>query len=101
MLIPDNPHDLANTTWTPVVNAQELYDTLIKEGQTHYHQATETPLITGPIADKIRPFDDSEYCNTILNGTFNWFNLAMMPEVKEIVSGMRYPDPTTNPNPHI
>ena len=69
VMVPDDPNDLDKTTWKTVVEAKELYDILTKEGQTHYHQAATTPLVNGPFARKIGPFDDNEYCDAILNGT--------------------------------
>ena len=98
VLIPDNSTDLTNTTWKLIVEAQDLYDILMKEGQLHYHQAAETPLVNGPLAKKIGPFDDNEYWDKILNGNFDTSNLATISEVRDIVSGMRYPNPN-NPTP--
>ena len=88
VLIPDDPTDLATTTWKTVVEAQELYDILTKEGQTNYHQAADTPLVNSPFAAKIGPFDDNEYCDAILNGTFDMSAVDTMPEVRNIISGM-------------
>ena len=88
VLIPDNPTNLTNTTWKTVVEAQELYDILMKEGQTHYRQAADTPLVSGPFAKKIGPFDDNEYCDEILNGTFDMSRINAMPEVHDIIMGM-------------
>ena len=66
VLIPDEPDNLPHTTWTPIIDAQELYSILMKEGQLHYHQAAETPLVNGPFAEQIGPFDDNDYCDAIL-----------------------------------
>ena len=93
VMVPDDPNDLAKTTWKTVVEAQELYDILTKEGQTHYHQAAATPLVNGPFAQKIGPFDDNEYCDAILNGTFDMSTVDAMPEVRNIIAGMHYPNP--------
>ena len=82
-----------NMTWKPIIEAQELYDILTKEGQLNYHQAAETPLVNGPYAKKIGPFDDNDYCDTILHGDFDTSYLATISEVSNIVSGMHYPDP--------
>ena len=91
--MPDNPNELETTNWKPILDAQELFDVLTKEGQTHYRQAAETPLVKGPFAEKIGPFDNNEYCNEILSGTFNMNDMTTISEVKELIKGMRYPDP--------
>ena len=93
ILTPDNPHDLPNTTWTMVVEAQALYKVLTKAGQEHFSQAANTPFVTGPIADKIGPFADNDYCEAILTGNFDVSTLEAITEVKDIITGMRYPDP--------
>ena len=36
VLVPDNPNDLDSTTWKPILDAQELFEVLTKEGQLHY-----------------------------------------------------------------
>ena len=92
-MIPDDPANITNTTWTPVIDAQELYHILTKEGQLHYHQAAETPLVSGPFAEKIGPFDDNDYYDAILQGTFDTSNLTTLPKVRELIYGMRDPDP--------
>ena len=99
ILTPDNPQDLTTTTWTSAVtNADDLHDILTKEGQTHYQQATTSPLVSGPIGVKIGPFDDNTYGDKILNGTFDLSAINDMQEVKDIIYGMCYPDPN-NPTP--
>jgi hypothetical protein len=100
VLTPDTPTDLLNTTWTAVVEAQALYEVLTHDGQTHFHQAADTPFVTGPIADKLGPFADNHYCEAILQGTFDLSNLEATTEVKDIIRGMQYPYPS-NPTPSI
>ena len=36
ILVPDDTTNLAQTTWIPIVDAQELYQLLTNEGQLHY-----------------------------------------------------------------
>ena len=36
ILIPDHPQDSPTTTWTSIVDANDLHAVLTKEGQTHY-----------------------------------------------------------------
>ena len=100
VLVPDDDSNIDNTNWKPIVEAKELYEVLTKEGQTHYHQATTTPLVKGPFANSIGPFDDNEYCDAIFQGTLNTTGLATISEVHDIVSGMQYPDPT-QPTPQF
>ena len=100
MLVPDNPDDLPNTTWSTVIESQALFEVLTKDCQEHFYQAAETPFVTGPVADKIGPFADNEYCEAVLNGTFDFTDIAEITEVKDLISGMQYPDPA-NPTPMI
>ena len=100
VFVPNDANNLAQTTWKPIVDAQELYQLLTTEGQLHYCQAAKTPLVKGTFADKIRPFDDNDYCTTILHGDFDTSHLANISKVSNIVSGMCYPDPT-NPTPEF
>ena len=88
ILVPDNPNDLANTTWTAIVEAQALFEVLITAIQEHFGQATNTPFVTGPVADKIAPFADNEYCEAILNGTFDVSAIEEITEVQDIIHGM-------------
>jgi hypothetical protein len=100
ILIPNDPNDLTNTTWSTVIEAQALFEVLMKDSQAHYRQAAETPFVTGPIASKIGPFANNEYCDAVLNGTFEYDEIANMTEVKDLIVGMKYPDPA-NPTPAI
>jgi len=100
MLVPDDPDDLINTTWSTVIEAQALFEVLTKDSQEHFHQAAETPFVSGPIAEKIGPFADNEYCDAVLEGNFDFEDIAEITEVKDLIHGMRYPDPI-NPTPLI
>ena len=93
VLVPDDPTSITQTTWTLIVDAHALYQTLTSKGQIHYCQAAETPLVKGPFAKKVGPFDDNKYCDAILYGNFDTTNLANIHEVSNIVLGMQYLDP--------
>jgi hypothetical protein len=93
ILVPDDPANCHNTTWTAVIKAQALYEVLTHAGQQHFRQACNTPFVTGPIADKLGPFADNEYCEAILNGTFDMTDIATDSEVGDIIWGMQYKDP--------
>lgn len=56
--------------------------------------------MTGPVANRIGPFDDNKYCDAVLNGTFDFDDVADMAEVHDLIQGMRYPDPSS-PTPLI
>jgi hypothetical protein len=103
ILVPDDP-DTADTTWTSVVEAQALYEVLLADGQRHFNQAAPTPFVTGPIAAKFGPFDDNDYCDDILNGTFEFADMSNDLEVSDLIHGMRHLDPmnpTTTLDPTI
>jgi hypothetical protein len=104
ILVPDNPASPDDTTWTSIVEAQALYEVLLTDGQRHFNQAAPTPFVTGPISAKIGPFDDNDYCDDILRGTFDFDPMADDLEVSDLIRGMRYPDPlnpTTQFQSHI
>jgi hypothetical protein len=100
ILAPDDPDDPANSTWTAIVEAQALHEILTHEGQRHFRQAADTPFVTGPVAEKIGPFEDNEHCDAILQGTFDFTDLELEIEVADLIRGMQYPDPA-NPTPPI
>jgi hypothetical protein len=58
-------------------------------------------FVSGPIASKIGPFADNDYCDAVLlNGTFEFEDLSERTAVHDLIKGMRYPDPTC-PTPCI
>jgi hypothetical protein len=94
ILTPDDPNDMDNTTWSTIVEAQALYEVLLTAGQEHFKQAANTPFVTGPIASKFGPFADNDYCEAILNGTIDLNAIADTTEVKDLIVGMQYPNPS-------
>jgi hypothetical protein len=99
LLVPDDPNNTA-ATWSTIVEALDLFDVLTTDGQNHFRQAANTPFVTGPLANKLGPFADNEHSDAILQGTFDATSLTNVPEVRAIIKGMQYPDPT-NPTPPI
>ena len=63
VLVPDDATNLAQATWRLIVDAKELYQILTSEGQLHYHQAAETPLVKGPFTAKLDPL---QIMNTVM-----------------------------------
>jgi hypothetical protein len=60
------------------------------------HQAKDTQLMMGPIADKIWPFEDNSYCVEILNGILNFDDdIAEITEVEDLDSIVQHPDPSS------
>jgi hypothetical protein len=100
ILVPDDPTDLAQTTWTSFVEAQALYKVLLSSRQKHFNQAVDTTFVTGPFANKLGPFADTEYGDAILQGTVDFHALAAITKVKDLIQGMQYPDPN-HPTPTI
>lgn len=94
MLVPKDLNDMENTTWSTVIKAQALHEVLTKDCMEHFYQAAETPFVSGPIAVKLGPFVDNKYCDSVLAGTFDFTNIAEITEVKELINGMQYPDPS-------
>jgi hypothetical protein len=101
ILVPDDPENLNDTTWSSIIEAQALFEVLTKDSQELFHQAAETPFVSGPIASKIGPFADNDYCDAVLNGTFEFEDLAEWTEVQDLIKGMRYPNPARPKTPSI
>jgi hypothetical protein len=104
ILVPDDPNNPNDSDWTSIVETQALYEVLLTDGQKHFNQAAPTPFVTGPISAKFGPFDDNDFCDDILNGTFDFDTMAHDVEVSDLIRGMQYPDPlnpTTQFNPTI
>jgi hypothetical protein len=93
ILVPDEPNDIVHTSWSSIVEAQALYEVLTKASQEHFYQVVETPFVTGPIAEKYGPFADNKYCDVILDGQFDFEDIAEITEVNDLIAGMQYPDP--------
>ena len=91
-MVPDDPQD-TTATWSTIIEATALFDVLTTDGQNHFRQAADTPFVTGPIATKLGPFDNNEHSDAILQGTFNATPLTDVPEVRDIIKGMQYPNP--------
>jgi hypothetical protein len=84
---------MENTTWSTEIEAQALFKVLTKDCVEHFYQAADTPFVIGPIAEKIDQFADNEYCDAVLDGTFDFTDIAGKTEVKDLIKGMQYPDP--------
>jgi hypothetical protein len=64
--MPNDPLDLENTTWTALVECQAIFEALIKNGEEHFLQASNTPFTSGPIAEHLGPYEFNEYSQQIL-----------------------------------
>ena len=95
LLIPDNPTDPDNTTWTALLEAEAIWEALLHQGHAHFSQALDTPFATGPIADRVGPFKQNEFSDQILQGTFDINLLTNSVEVCDIIKSMQYQDTAT------
>jgi hypothetical protein len=93
LLVPDDPLNPDNTTWTSIVKAEAIWEALLHHGQQHFSQADQTPFIAGPISAYIGPFEFNEYLKQILQGTFNIDSIMEDIEVRDIVKAMCYDNP--------
>jgi len=75
----DNPQDLDNTTWTAIAEAQAIWEPLISQGKEHFFQASDTPFLSGPIANLIGLFKFNNYSEQILDGTFDTDLITQWP----------------------
>ena len=97
LLIPDDPTNLDNTMWTGILEAEAIWEALLEQGRMHFSQAEDTPFASGPIADKIGPFEFNKYSKQILQGTVNIESLTNSVEVIDIVKAMSYINPANPP----
>ena len=95
VLVPDDPTDIDNTTWTSIVESEAIWEALLQHGRHHFSQADQTPFVAGPIAEFIGPYEFNEYSEQILQGTFDVDAITNNIEVRDIVKAMRYEDPTS------
>jgi len=98
ILVLDHPDDMESTTWTEVVEATAIWEALLNNGRAHFSQATDTPFVTGPVANLIGPYNFNEHAQDILNGTFNIDSITDDIELRDVVKAMRYDDPSNPPN---
>jgi hypothetical protein len=85
ILLPDEPDNLATTTWTSVIEALALYEVLLASSQKHFNQDADTPFATGLVADKLGPFADNDYCDAILQGTVDIEAQANLTKVQDLI----------------
>jgi hypothetical protein len=92
--MPDDPLDLENTTWTALVKRQAIFEALIKNGEEHFSQASNTPFASSPIAEHLRPYEFNEYSQKILRGEFDIDSITNNLQLQAILKAMSHPDPT-------
>jgi len=88
VLVPDDPTNIQNTSWTAIVEAEGIWEALLQHGKEHFTQANDTPFVAGPIADYIGPFEFNECSKQILAGTFDVERIVDDIEVRDIVKAM-------------
>jgi len=94
VLVPDDPTDPQNTSWTAIVEAEGIWEALLQHGKEHFSQAKDTPFVAGPIADHIGPFEFNECSKQILAGTFDVDSIVDNVDVRDIVKAMSYDNPS-------
>jgi hypothetical protein len=92
VLVPDNPGDIDNTTWTLIVEATAIWETLQTTAVKHFTQASKTPWVAGPISELIGPFEYNETSEQILNGTFPIETIMDNLEVIDLIKVMSRPN---------
>jgi len=97
ILIPNNPDDVESTTWTEVVEAMAIWEGLLNDGRDHFLQASDTPFVTGPVANLVGPYDFNKHSQAILNGTFDINSITDNIELQDVVKAMCYDNPDEPP----
>jgi hypothetical protein len=92
--MPNDPLDLENTMWTALVKRQAIFEALIKNGEEHFLQASNTPFASSPIAEHLGPYEFNEYSQQILQGEFDINSITDNIQLRAIVKAMSHSDPT-------
>jgi hypothetical protein len=86
--------NIENTTWTAIVECQAIIEALIKNGDSHFSQASHTPFANGPVADILGPFEFNEVSQQILRGEFDIDSITKDIQLRSIIKAMSHSDPT-------
>lgn len=92
ILVPDDPGDIDNYSWTSLVEATAIWEALQTNAVKHFTQASDTPFVTGPISERIGPFEYNETSESILNGTYPIEEITNNLEVIDLVKVMSRPN---------
>ena len=60
------------TTWTTIVDPDEVERVLLRRNQDHYHQAAATPFGKPPLSTKLGVTGTSPFCKSVLDGTVDY-----------------------------
>jgi hypothetical protein len=91
--MPNDPLNVENTTWIALVKQQAIFEALIKNGEEHFSQATDTPFATGPVVDLIGPFEFNESSQQILRGKFDIDSISDDIQLRSIIKAMAHSNP--------
>ena len=67
--VPTRDSDGEIIGWRSVTAPAELFKTLLAQNVTHLSQTKYTPFVTGPLGQKLHPFEQNQFSESILQGT--------------------------------
>ena len=77
--------------WRSVTAPAELFKTLLARNVTHFSQAKDTPFVTGPLGQKLHPFEQNQFSESILQGTVNLTGLSLNTAIHACIQEMCFP----------
>jgi hypothetical protein len=66
---------------------------LLQNGREHFSQASDTPFVSGPVAELISPFKFNDISKQILQGNFDIDSITNDIQLRAIVKAMAHSDP--------
>ena len=89
--VPTQDSDGEIIGWRSVTAPAELFKTLLARNETHFSQAKETPFVTGPLGQKLHPFEKNQFSESILQGTINLTGLSLSTAINACIQEMCFP----------
>lgn len=89
--VPTRDSDGEIIGWRSVTAPAELFKTLLAQNVTHFSQAKDTPFVTGPLGQKLHPFEQNQFSESILQGTVNLTGLSLNTAIHACIQEMCFP----------
>jgi hypothetical protein len=90
--VPTRDSDGEIIGWRFVTAPAELFKTLLAQNVAHFSQAKDTPLVTGPLGQKLHPFEQNQFSESILQGTINLTGLFLNTAIHACTQEMCFPN---------
>ena len=89
--VPTRDSDGEIIGWHSVTAPAELFKTLLARNVTHLSQAKDTTFVTGPLGQKLHPFEQNQFSESILQGTINLTGLSLNTAIHACIQEICFP----------